>query len=199
MGKQQWGLFLQDSWKVTRKLSIDYGVRWTTATAPIANSMAVPAISVLNSQIQPLAAALARRSSKLPATARSSAIGLLRDRSTPGIRLPRSRFQNSCPRRLGTGIRLRPRTLTKIRPTCSPSAPSGTNNYFLASSATVLPQPVWPKFQPRPQPSWEASYISNTLSGSLAGGAQARRRASECRQPAVGPSLTRLGRQPSPL
>ncbi|MEO8100323.1 MAG: TonB-dependent receptor [Acidobacteriota bacterium] len=26
--KQQWGLFLQDTWKITRKLTLDYGVRW---------------------------------------------------------------------------------------------------------------------------------------------------------------------------
>ena len=33
MGKQQWAIFLQDSWKVTRKLTLDYGVRWDFATA----------------------------------------------------------------------------------------------------------------------------------------------------------------------
>ena len=32
-GYQQWGLFVQDSWKVTRKLTVDYGVRWDYATA----------------------------------------------------------------------------------------------------------------------------------------------------------------------
>ena len=33
MGKQQWAVFLQDSWKVTRKLTLDYGLRWDLATA----------------------------------------------------------------------------------------------------------------------------------------------------------------------
>jgi hypothetical protein len=27
-GKQQWALFVQDTWKVTRKLTLDYGLRW---------------------------------------------------------------------------------------------------------------------------------------------------------------------------
>jgi hypothetical protein len=33
MFKQQWALFLQDSWKLTRRLTLDYGLRWDYATA----------------------------------------------------------------------------------------------------------------------------------------------------------------------
>jgi len=31
-GQQEWSMFLQDSWKVTRKLTVDYGLRWDYGT-----------------------------------------------------------------------------------------------------------------------------------------------------------------------
>lgn len=34
MRKQSWGVFVQDNWKVTRKLTLDYGLRWDWQQAP---------------------------------------------------------------------------------------------------------------------------------------------------------------------
>ena len=31
-GNQEWGVFIQDTWKVTRKLTLDYGIRWDLST-----------------------------------------------------------------------------------------------------------------------------------------------------------------------
>ncbi len=33
MFKAQWAMFIQDSWKITRRLTVDYGIRWDYATA----------------------------------------------------------------------------------------------------------------------------------------------------------------------
>jgi len=34
VGKSQWAVYLQDSWKVNRKLTLDYGLRWDYGTYP---------------------------------------------------------------------------------------------------------------------------------------------------------------------
>ena len=36
--KMAWGMFIQDNWKVTHKLTLDYGIRWDYQTAPLVHN-----------------------------------------------------------------------------------------------------------------------------------------------------------------
>jgi len=148
MGKQQWGLFLQDSWKASRKLTLDYGVRWDFATAPREQY------------------------------GRSGNLGLIANPAA-GNRLGAPIFEATCNctfvsnypyaigPRFGFAYQLNEKTVFRggwgIAYGFAPdygqnsanvlnSAPAGVNSYVLASSPTVLPQPVWPNFNPGQTP-----------------------------------------------
>ena len=148
MGKQQWGLFLQDSWKVTRKLTLDYGVRWDFATAPREQY------------------------------GRAGDLGMIPDPAAGGrIGAPifeatcHCTFVNNYPYaigpRLGFAYQVTPKTVIRggwgfaygFAPDINQnsantlnSSPSGTKQLLPASSATVLPQPIWPNFNPGQSP-----------------------------------------------
>jgi hypothetical protein len=148
MGKSQWAMFLQDSWKVSRKLSIDYGVRWDYATAPREQY------------------------------GRSGDLGLVANPAAGGrIGAPifeatcNCRFVQNYPYAIGprVGFAYQLNTKTVVRggwglaygfapdfgqnsANVLASSPAGTNNFFQASSATLLPQPTWPNFNPGQSP-----------------------------------------------
>jgi hypothetical protein len=148
MGKQQWGLFVEDSWKVTRKLTLDYGLRWDFATA---------------------AREQYGRSGDLGMVANPAAgnrIGAPIFEATCGCTFV-SNYPYAIGPRLGFAYQLNSKTVLRggwglaygFAPDIGAnsanvlaSTPSGTNNYLLASSPTMLPQPVWPNFAPGQTP-----------------------------------------------
>src|SRR5262245_39539366 len=143
MGKSQWALYWQDSWKTTRKLTLDYGLRWDYATAPREQY---------------------GRSANLGVTTANPAIG-----NFPGAAI----FQATCNcdfvktypyafgPRLGFAYQLTPKTVMRggwgfaygfapdIGVTTSASlanTPTGTNAFANVTSGSAVPQPVWPNF-----------------------------------------------------
>jgi hypothetical protein len=148
MGKQQWGLFVQDSWKATRKLTIDYGLRWDYATAPREQY---------------------GRSGDLGMIANPAAgnrLGAPIFEATCNCAFV-SNYPYAIGPRLGFAYQLNPKTVIRggwgIAYGFAPdfgqnsanvlnSTPAGVNSYVLASSASVLPQPAWPNFLPGQTP-----------------------------------------------
>jgi hypothetical protein len=144
MGKQQWGLFIEDSWKVTRKLTLDYGVRWDYATA---------------------AREQYGRSADLGLIPNASAggrIGAPIFEATCGCTFV-SNYPYAIGPRFGFAYQLNSKTVLRggwgiaygFAPDIGQSSaaaltstPSGTNNFLQASSPTALPQPIWPNLDP---------------------------------------------------
>jgi TonB dependent receptor len=149
MGKSQWAVFAQDSWKVTRKLTIDYGLRWDLATPTRENY---------------------GRSSDLGVNTPNPAVG--------GI-VGAPIFQQTCNcnfmktygdafgPRLGVAYQLDQKTVLRggwgiaygFAPDINASSQAqlvstavGTNAYTNYTSPNFLPQPTWPNFSPGQSP-----------------------------------------------
>jgi hypothetical protein len=149
MFKSQWALFLQDSWKVTRHLTLDYGVRWDYATAAQEEY------------------------------GRSADLSLTTPNPAAGGRLGAPIFQATChcqfvPNypyavgpRLGIAYSLNAKTVIRagwgliyaVPPDISlqntgdlVNTPTGVNAYAAVNQAGTVPQPVWPNFNPAQTP-----------------------------------------------
>jgi hypothetical protein len=149
MFKQQWGLFLQDSWKVTRKLTVDYGVRWDYAT---------PAQEEFG---------------------RSANLGLTTADPAAGGRLGAPIFEATCNctfvhsyglalgPRIGVAYQITPKTVVRggfgvvygfpadisLQNTADlASSPAGVNAFANIQTPGTIPQPSWPNFNPGQSP-----------------------------------------------
>ncbi|HLK48337.1 MAG TPA: TonB-dependent receptor [Bryobacteraceae bacterium] len=149
MSKSQWGLFVQDSWKVSRRLTLDYGVRWDYGTVPSEEH------------------------------GRSANLGLTTPNPTAGGHPGAAIFQATCHcsfastypyaigPRLGVAFQLNSKTVLRggwgfayapgpdlaLQNSANiTNAPSGINSYLTLNEAGTIPQPVWPHFDPGQTP-----------------------------------------------
>ncbi|MBV8729373.1 MAG: TonB-dependent receptor, partial [Acidobacteriia bacterium] len=149
MFKQQWALFVQDAWKVTRKLTLTYGLRWDYGTAAHEE--------------------YGRSADFSPTTPNPAA----------GGRLGAAIFEATCHctfvsaypyalgPRVGFAYQLTPKTVFRggwgvvygfpadisIQITGDlVSAPTGVNAYANIQTPGTIPQPIWPNFNPGQTP-----------------------------------------------
>ena len=148
MGKAQWALFIQDSWKATRKLTLDYGLRWDYATAPREQYGRSANLGLI------------------PNPAAGGRIGAPIFEATCGCAFV-SNYPWAIGLRLGMAYQVTQKTVIRggwglvysFAPDIAAnsanqidSAPAGSNAFFNLQTPGVLPQPVWPNFNPGQTP-----------------------------------------------
>jgi hypothetical protein len=143
MFKSQWAMFVQDSWKVTRKLTIDYGVRWDYATAAQEEYGRSADLGV-----------------NVPNPAVGGRLGAPIFQATCGCTFVKN-YPYAIGPRLGVAYQITPKTVFRggwgiaygFAPDISlqntadvTNTPTGTNAFLPINVPGTIPQPTWPNF-----------------------------------------------------
>jgi outer membrane receptor protein involved in Fe transport len=149
MGKAQWALFAQDSWKATRKLTLDYGLRWDYASVPHEQygRSAMIGVNTANPAVggHPGAAIF-------EATCHCSFLQSYKDAFGPRIGLA---YQATPKTVIRGGWGFIYNAAADIGATTSASqtnTPAGINAFVDTTAAGAVPQPIWPNFDPAQTP-----------------------------------------------
>jgi hypothetical protein len=157
LGKQQWAVFLQDSWKVRRKLTIDYGVRWDYGTYA--------------SETYGRAAALG---TNVPNPSAGGRLGATIYGATCNCSFAHN-YPYAIGPRIGAAYQLNPKTVLRggwglvygfvpdlgiAPPLAGVNQPGGINPFVNIETPGVIPQPVFPNFNPGVYPTVPGSINS---------------------------------------
>ncbi len=150
-GYQQWGLFAQDSWKVTRKLTVTYGARWDYATP-----------------FQEQYGRLGQLNGTLPNPSASGALGAIQYASNCNCNFYKSAYPFAIGPRVGVAYQLTPTTVIRGGwgftyqyvsnaagavvgiPGVYPL--SGVNPYVNIAAPGAIATPTWPTTNPGAYP-----------------------------------------------
>ncbi|HJT86346.1 MAG TPA: TonB-dependent receptor [Bryobacteraceae bacterium] len=161
LGKQQWGFFAQDSFKVTRKLTVDYGLRYDYGTIQTEEGGRV---GVLGNVPNPTVGG------RIGGTIYGATCHCSFASSYPYAFGPR----------LGIAYQITPKTVLRAGfgvaysfvpdfnsgpPLVGLNAPAGLNPYVPLAGGANLPQPVFPNFDPGVYPT--LSYATNSAPPAL--------------------------------